>query len=235
MYLVTFTRNLAIILAVISDSHLHTTMYFFLSILSFADIGFTSTIVPNMLLNLQTQSKVITYAGCLSQVFFFHCVWMSGQFTLDCDGLWPLCGHLSLPALHGHHEPPGLWAAGSGVLEPQHHSLPAHDLNPFEAVFLQKHEDPTLFLWFSCSPEALLFWHPHQSHSGLFSDYYPRCFSSLWDPLFLLSDFLLHPENVISQQQIQSFFHLWVSLLSGLLVLWHRPRGLPQFCSHFIL
>ncbi|XP_020757689.2 olfactory receptor 7C2 [Odocoileus virginianus] len=71
MYLVTFTGNLAIILAVISDSHLHTPMYFFLSNLSFADIGFTSTTVPKMLLNLQTQSKVITYAGCLSQVFFF--------------------------------------------------------------------------------------------------------------------------------------------------------------------
>ncbi|KAB0358629.1 hypothetical protein FD754_002785 [Muntiacus muntjak] len=71
MYLVTVTGNLAIILAVISDSHLHTPMYFFLSNLSFADIGFTSTTVPKMLLNLQTQSKVITYAGCLSQVFFF--------------------------------------------------------------------------------------------------------------------------------------------------------------------
>ena len=70
MYLVTFTGNLAIILAVISDSHLHTPMYFFLSNLSFADIGFTSTTIPKMLWNIQKQSQVITYAGCLSQVFF---------------------------------------------------------------------------------------------------------------------------------------------------------------------
>ncbi|XP_006170735.3 olfactory receptor 7A10-like, partial [Tupaia chinensis] len=48
-----------------------TPMYFFLSNLSFADICFTSTTVPKMLVNIQTQSKVITYAGCITQMFFF--------------------------------------------------------------------------------------------------------------------------------------------------------------------
>ncbi|XP_008709982.1 olfactory receptor 7A17-like [Ursus maritimus] len=71
MYLVTFVGNLLIILAIITDPHLHTPMYFFLSNLSFADICFTSTTVPKMLLNIQTQNKVITYAGCITQVYFF--------------------------------------------------------------------------------------------------------------------------------------------------------------------
>ncbi|XP_014448115.1 olfactory receptor 7A17 [Tupaia chinensis] len=71
MYLITVCGNLLIILATISDSHLHTPMYFFLSNLSFADICFTSTTVPKMLVNIQTQSKVITYAGCITQMFFF--------------------------------------------------------------------------------------------------------------------------------------------------------------------
>ncbi|XP_039739078.1 olfactory receptor 7C1 [Pteropus medius] len=71
LYLVMFIGNLLIILAVSSDSHLHTPMYFFLSNLSFADICFASTTIPKMLVNIQTQSKVITYAGCLSQIFFF--------------------------------------------------------------------------------------------------------------------------------------------------------------------
>ncbi|XP_016013161.2 olfactory receptor 7C2-like [Rousettus aegyptiacus] len=71
MYLVTFTGNLLIILAISSDPRLHTPMYFFLSNLSFTDICFTSTTIPKMLVNLQTQSKVITYAGCLSQTYFF--------------------------------------------------------------------------------------------------------------------------------------------------------------------
>ncbi|XP_054418161.1 olfactory receptor 7A10-like [Pteronotus mesoamericanus] len=71
MYLVTVLGNLLIILAVSSDSHLHTPMYFFLSNLSFVDISFTSTIVPKMLVNIQTESKAITYAGCLTQAYFF--------------------------------------------------------------------------------------------------------------------------------------------------------------------
>ncbi|XP_045705530.1 olfactory receptor 18-like [Phyllostomus hastatus] len=71
MYLVTMLGNLLIILSIISDSHLHTPMYFFLSNLSLADISFSSTTVPKMLMNLQTYSKSITYAGCLTQVMFF--------------------------------------------------------------------------------------------------------------------------------------------------------------------
>ncbi|XP_036915354.1 olfactory receptor 7D4-like, partial [Sturnira hondurensis] len=71
MYLITVLGNLLIILAISSDSHLHTPMYFFLSNLSLADICFTSTTIPKMLLNIQTQSKVITYAGCITQMYFF--------------------------------------------------------------------------------------------------------------------------------------------------------------------
>uniref|UniRef100_A0A452QAD0 Olfactory receptor n=1 Tax=Ursus americanus TaxID=9643 RepID=A0A452QAD0_URSAM len=71
MYLVTVCGNLLIILAVSSDSHLHTPMYFFLANLSFVDICFTSTTIPKMLWNIQVQSKVITYEGCLCQIYFF--------------------------------------------------------------------------------------------------------------------------------------------------------------------
>ncbi|XP_008709390.1 olfactory receptor-like protein OLF4 [Ursus maritimus] len=71
MYLMTVFGNLLIVLAVSSDSHLHTPMYFFLANLSFADICFTSTTVPKMLLNIQTQSKVITFVGCITQMYFF--------------------------------------------------------------------------------------------------------------------------------------------------------------------
>ncbi|XP_047630656.1 olfactory receptor 18-like [Phacochoerus africanus] len=71
MYLVTLLGNLLIILTVSSDSHLHTPMYFFLSNLSLADISISTTTVPKMLVNLQTHSKSITYAGCLAQVMLF--------------------------------------------------------------------------------------------------------------------------------------------------------------------
>ncbi|XP_032159710.1 olfactory receptor 7A17-like [Mustela erminea] len=71
MYMITVFGNLLIILAVRSDSHLHTPMYFFLTNLSFVDICFTSTTVPKMLQNIQTQSQVITYRGCVAQIYFF--------------------------------------------------------------------------------------------------------------------------------------------------------------------
>ncbi|XP_053524036.1 LOW QUALITY PROTEIN: olfactory receptor 7A10 [Artibeus jamaicensis] len=70
MYLTTVLGNLLIILAVSSDSHLHTPMYFFLSNLSLVDICFTSTIIPKMLVNIQTHSKAITYTGCIIQMYF---------------------------------------------------------------------------------------------------------------------------------------------------------------------
>ncbi|KAB0386137.1 hypothetical protein FD755_001093 [Muntiacus reevesi] len=71
MYLITVFGNLLIILAVSVECHLHTPMYFFLSNLSFVDICFTSTTIPKMLQNIQTQRKVITYEGCIVQVYFY--------------------------------------------------------------------------------------------------------------------------------------------------------------------
>ncbi|KAF0877359.1 OR7AH protein, partial [Crocuta crocuta] len=70
MCLITVFGNLLIILAISTDPSLHTPMYFFLANLSFVDICFTSTTVPKMLWNIQTQSKAITYAGCITQIYF---------------------------------------------------------------------------------------------------------------------------------------------------------------------
>ncbi|XP_075391937.1 olfactory receptor 7D2-like [Tenrec ecaudatus] len=70
MYLVTMLGNLFIILAVSSDPHLHTPMYFFLSNLSLADICFSTTIVPKMLMNIHLDNKTISYLDCFAQVFF---------------------------------------------------------------------------------------------------------------------------------------------------------------------
>ncbi|XP_004771820.1 olfactory receptor 7G2-like [Mustela putorius furo] len=69
-YLVTILGNLLVILAVISDSHLHSPMYFFLSNLSFTDICLSTTTIPKMLVNIQAQIQSISYTGCLTQVCF---------------------------------------------------------------------------------------------------------------------------------------------------------------------
>ncbi|XP_004477718.2 olfactory receptor 7D4-like [Dasypus novemcinctus] len=71
IFVITVLGNLLIIVTISSDSHLYTPMYFFLSNLSFADICFTSTTIPKMLVNLWTQNNAITYADCITQMYFF--------------------------------------------------------------------------------------------------------------------------------------------------------------------
>ncbi|XP_027242312.1 olfactory receptor 7E24-like [Cricetulus griseus] len=68
MYILALFGNLLIILTVSSDSHLHTPMYFFLSSLSMVDIGFISTTVPRVIVDIQTHCPVISYVGCLTQM-----------------------------------------------------------------------------------------------------------------------------------------------------------------------
>ncbi|KAF6095967.1 olfactory receptor family 1 subfamily I member 1 [Phyllostomus discolor] len=82
MYLITVLGNLLIILAIVSDSCLHTPMYFFLSNLSLIDAFFSSTTVPKMLANLWSQSRAIPFAGCLAQMYAFHLFGTMDSFPL---------------------------------------------------------------------------------------------------------------------------------------------------------
>ena len=102
MYLITVFGNLLIILAVSSDSHLHIPKYFFLSNLSFLGICFTSTTIPKMLLNIQTQSKVITYEGCITQMYFFMLFVVLDTFLLTVmayDHFVAICYPLHYPVI----------------------------------------------------------------------------------------------------------------------------------------
>ncbi|XP_077345282.1 olfactory receptor 5AP2-like isoform X2 [Lithobates pipiens] len=67
VYMTTLTGNLLLILAVRADKRLHTSMYIFLSSLSFLDICYTSSIVPKMLVNFLSAKKSISFTGCAVQ------------------------------------------------------------------------------------------------------------------------------------------------------------------------
>nr|XP_036865751.1 olfactory receptor 18-like [Manis javanica] len=102
LYLVTVLGNLLIILAVGSDPHLHIPMYFFLSSLSLADTGFSTTTVPKMLVNMQTHSKSISHAGCLTQVSFyslFGCLDSLLLAVMAYDRFVAICHPLHYPAI----------------------------------------------------------------------------------------------------------------------------------------
>ena len=81
IYLVTITGNLLIILAIHSEPQLHTPMYFFLSVLSFTDIWYTTTIVPRMLVDFLSE-KTISYAGCLTQMYFTYALANTDSYLL---------------------------------------------------------------------------------------------------------------------------------------------------------
>ncbi|XP_007937894.1 olfactory receptor 1F1-like [Orycteropus afer afer] len=70
MYLATVLGNVLILLAISTDSRLHTPMYFFLSNLSFVDVCFSSITVPKMLTNHILGSQTISFSGCLTQMYF---------------------------------------------------------------------------------------------------------------------------------------------------------------------
>nr|CAI9706815.1 unnamed protein product [Rangifer tarandus platyrhynchus] len=57
-------------------------MYFFLSVLSFIDTCFSTTIVPRMLVNFLSEKKTISYAGCLTQMYFFYAFGNTDSFLL---------------------------------------------------------------------------------------------------------------------------------------------------------
>ena len=64
--------NIAIMLVSILDPHLHSPMYFFLTNLSFLDMCYTTSIVPQVLFNLRSSRKTISYIGCVVQLYVFH-------------------------------------------------------------------------------------------------------------------------------------------------------------------
>ncbi|KAM9633534.1 olfactory receptor 10D1B-like [Trichechus inunguis] len=71
-YFFTLLGNLLILLIIVSSTRLHTPMYFFLGKLSVCDIFFPSVSSPKMLFYLSGNSQEISYAGCVSQLFFYH-------------------------------------------------------------------------------------------------------------------------------------------------------------------
>nr|XP_048316330.1 olfactory receptor 502-like [Myodes glareolus] len=68
IYLVTVSGNLSTILLIRVSSLLHHPMYFFLSHLATVDIGYSSSVTPNMLVNFLEEKNTITHLGCAIQL-----------------------------------------------------------------------------------------------------------------------------------------------------------------------
>nr|XP_051685987.1 olfactory receptor 2T2-like [Oryctolagus cuniculus] len=81
IFVVAVTANVAMILLIHRDPHLHTPMYFLLSQLSFMDTVYICVTVPKTLQDLLSKEKTISFLGCAFQIFFYLTL-VGGEFFL---------------------------------------------------------------------------------------------------------------------------------------------------------
>ena len=71
VYAMILLGNVGMMVIIITDPQLNTPMYFFLGNLSFIDLVYSSVIAPKAMINFWSESKSISYAGCVTQLFLF--------------------------------------------------------------------------------------------------------------------------------------------------------------------
>uniref|UniRef100_A0A8C3WLS3 Olfactory receptor n=1 Tax=Catagonus wagneri TaxID=51154 RepID=A0A8C3WLS3_9CETA len=102
IYLLTLMGNGSIICAVCWDQRLHTPMYILLANFSFLEIWYVTSTVPNMLANLLSDNKVISFSGCFLQFYFFFSLGSTECFFLAImafDRYLAICWPLHYPTL----------------------------------------------------------------------------------------------------------------------------------------
>ncbi|KAL6092603.1 hypothetical protein STEG23_028837 [Scotinomys teguina] len=86
IYILTLAGNIIIVTITYMDHHLHTPMYFFLSMLASSETVYTLVIVPRMLASLIFHNLPISLAGCAIQMFFFVTLATNNCFLLTAMG-----------------------------------------------------------------------------------------------------------------------------------------------------
>ncbi|XP_074083893.1 olfactory receptor 8K1-like [Macrotis lagotis] len=82
-YIFTAMGNLGLIILTCVDSHLKTPMYFFLRHLAIVDFGYSTAVGPKMLVSFIKEKNIISYNGCMMQLFFFAIFIASELFILS--------------------------------------------------------------------------------------------------------------------------------------------------------
>ncbi|XP_048188044.1 olfactory receptor 4K14-like [Perognathus longimembris pacificus] len=72
LYFIILSGNIVIMILIITDSHLHSPMYFLLANLSFVDMWLSSVSTPKMITDFLKEEKTISFGGCMCQIFFAH-------------------------------------------------------------------------------------------------------------------------------------------------------------------
>ncbi|EDL07727.1 mCG1044104 [Mus musculus] len=105
VFLMALSGNALLILLVLSDTHLHTPMYFFISQLSLMDMMYISVTVPKMLMDQVLGSHKISAAACGMQMFLYLTLAGSEYLLLAAmsyDRYVAICHPLRYPVLMNH-------------------------------------------------------------------------------------------------------------------------------------
>lgn len=86
-YVITLFGNCLILLLICCDPRLHMPMYFFLSNVSFLDVGYTTSSVPQILINCLVTVPAILLGQCLAQMAVGS-IWVS--WSVSCWPPWPM-------------------------------------------------------------------------------------------------------------------------------------------------
>ncbi|XP_006895591.1 PREDICTED: olfactory receptor 10J3-like [Elephantulus edwardii] len=86
LYLLTLSGNVIIITIIRLNRHLHTPMYFFLSILSISETCYTVAIIPRMLSGLLNPHQSIAFQECATQLFFYLTFGINNCYLLTVMG-----------------------------------------------------------------------------------------------------------------------------------------------------
>ncbi|XP_019368669.1 PREDICTED: olfactory receptor 4M1-like [Gavialis gangeticus] len=81
-YVIVLPGNVLIIITIRGDPNLTSPMYFLLANLAFLDIWYSSITAPKMLVDFFSERKVISFGGCIAQLFFLHFVGAAEMFLL---------------------------------------------------------------------------------------------------------------------------------------------------------
>ncbi|XP_015676315.2 olfactory receptor 6X1-like [Protobothrops mucrosquamatus] len=87
LYILSLMGNGLIITIVIKDHRLQKPMYFFLSNLSFKDIGHTTTFIPKLLLNYLSANNSICFFCCIIQMYFYFLFGVTEFFIITLISL----------------------------------------------------------------------------------------------------------------------------------------------------
>ncbi|KAM9169416.1 olfactory receptor 52B2-like [Pangshura tecta] len=83
MYVVTLFGNSLLLFIILTERSLHEPMYLFVSMLAAADLLLSTTTVPKMLAVFWFRAGEISFAACLTQMFFIHMFFVHFGFVAE--------------------------------------------------------------------------------------------------------------------------------------------------------